>query len=109
MNDGQLEKNPARNLGRIMGRAQNAAAKKTAEREAWTHGEAATLVAIAREREPRFAPFLRLLFATELRRGEALGLQWTDINFDDGSISVRRSITSQGLSTPTSGKHAGWS
>ena len=28
-----------------------------------------------------------------LRRGELLGLQWKDIDFDAGTISVNRSIT----------------
>jgi len=51
-------------------------------------------------------PHLRIggaLFATGMRRGEALGLQWSDIDFDRGRISIRRSITSVGPSTPKSG------
>ncbi len=102
--DGRLDKNPARNLGRMMRGVQNAAAKQTALREAWTHAEAATLIDLARAHEARFAPFLELLFATGLRRGEALGLQWSDISFDERTLTVSRSITSQGVSTPKSGR-----
>jgi len=55
-------------------------------------------------RAPRFAPLLHLLFATGMRRGEALGLQWADVDFDAGTISVRRAITTAGLSTPKGGR-----
>jgi integrase len=99
-----LVKNPASHLGRIMRSVQNAAAKETIAREAWSRSEAANLIEVARAREPRFAFFVELLFATGMRRGEALGLQWTDIDFDRQRITIRRSITSQGMSTPKSGK-----
>ena len=45
-----------------------------------------------------------MLLATGLRRGEALGLQWSDVDFDGGRVMVRRAVTSQGLTTPKSGK-----
>jgi len=102
--DERLARNPTANLGRIMRKVRSASAKETAVREAWNRSEARKLVEIAWEHEPRFAPFLELLFATGLRRGEALGLQWADIDFDARTLTVRRSITSQGLSTPKSGK-----
>ncbi len=102
--DERLTKNPAKNLGKIMRNVQNAAAKETMVREAWTHEEASKLIGIAWEHEPRFAPFLELLFATGMRRGEAMGLKWADIDFESRKISIRRSITNQGLSTPKSGK-----
>jgi len=100
----RLTKNPAAHLGRIMRSVQNASAKETMIRQAWSHEEAATLLETCREHEPKFAPLLELLFATGLRRGEALGLQWADIDFDSQKMTIRRSITSQGLSTPKSGK-----
>jgi len=102
--DEKLIKNPASNLGRIMRSVQNASAKETVVREAWSHKEAARLIAIAREHESGFAPLLELLFATGLRRGEAIGLQWADVDFESRKITVRRSITSQGLSTTKSGR-----
>lgn len=42
---------------------------------------------------------LNLLITTGIRRGELMGLQWGDIDFVDGIISVNRSVTC----TPTSG------
>lgn len=31
--------------------------------------------------------------ASGIRRGEAVGLQWEDINFDAGSLSIKRSVS----------------
>ena len=39
-----------------------------------------------------------------MRRGEALGLQWADVDFDRRVLTVRRSITASGLTTPKSGR-----
>jgi len=39
-----------------------------------------------------------------MRRGEALGLLWSDVNFNDCRVAIRRAITSQGLTTPKSGR-----
>jgi integrase len=47
---------------------------------------------------------LALLFATGMRKGEALGLKWQDVDFDRRIISIRRSVTSAGVSTPKSGR-----
>ena len=44
------------------------------------------------------------LFSTGMRRGEALGLKWTDIDFDRRRLSVRRSWSKGHLSVPKSGK-----
>ena len=40
----------------------------------------------------RYEPLWRLLFATGLRRGEALGLQWGDIDFEDRRLRVQRCL-----------------
>ncbi|MBQ8407531.1 MAG: tyrosine-type recombinase/integrase, partial [Clostridia bacterium] len=29
---------------------------------------------------------------TGLRRGEICGIKWSDINFDDGTLCIRRSV-----------------
>jgi integrase len=75
---------------------------ETEEVEHWTRGEARALIRLARELEPRFAPLLALLFATGLRRGEALCLHWSDVDLDSRVLAVRRAITS--VTTPKSGK-----
>ncbi len=104
MADQRLSRNPVANMGMIIRQVRNASATETIEREAWNREEARTLIAIARKFEPGFAPFLELLFATGLRKGEALGLKWADIDFDRRVITVRRSSTSAGVSTPKSGR-----
>lgn len=39
---------------------------------------------------------LRVIMATGLRRGEAVALRWCDIDFNNGTVSVRQSITKDG-------------
>lgn len=55
---------------------------------------------------PRDATLLPLLTYTWMRRGEALELQWGDLDFDAGLISVERNVTFKGnqpiIGTPKS-------
>lgn len=66
-----------------------------------------TIDALTKEEAYRFfialqdGPFdlqctLQLLITTGLRRGECIGLQWQDIDFDQGTLSVRRSVIYNG-------------
>jgi len=100
----KITKNPARGIGELLRRVGRSIASETEEVEHWTRGEVEKLIALARKHEPRFAPFLVLLFATGCRRGEGLGLQWGDVDFDSRVLTVRRAITKEGLTTPKSGK-----
>jgi len=46
----------------------------------------------------------RFLVSTGARRGEALGLRWEDVDFEQGRITIRRALT-KGISvTPKSGR-----
>ena len=38
-------------------------------------------------------PAWLMLAMTGMRRGEALALQWKNVNFDAGTVAVRRSVT----------------
>lgn len=38
--------------------------------------------------------YLNLLFKTGMRNGEARGLQWEDINFNEGTVFIRKSVYS---------------
>jgi hypothetical protein len=40
-----------------------------------------------------FRCVLQVLITTGLRRGECLGLQWSDIDFQNGTLTVNRSVT----------------
>jgi integrase len=59
-----------------------------------------TLIHEAERVNPPFSRFLRLMAATGLRRGEACALRWTDVDFDEATLVVRRAlITAKGKST----------
>ncbi len=49
-------------------------------------------VFLERSNRDRLAPLWRLLATTGLRRGEALGLRWTDVDFKNARISVQQSL-----------------
>ena len=99
-----LVRNPAKNIGTLIRKVANAQARETKQVESWTRQEVETLLAVAWEHEPNFAPFLATLFSTGMRRGEAMGLQWADVNFEDGFLTLRRSVGTEGESTPKNGR-----
>ena len=43
-------------------------------------------------KDSRYAPLLRLLAATGLRRGEALALRWSDVDLTNGLLRVRGTL-----------------
>ena len=102
--DGVVNRNPASRSGELIRRVGGASASQIEEVEHWTRREVEILIATACKHEPGFAPLLVLLFSTGVRRGEALGLQWSDVDFDRSLITIRRSITDTGITTPKSGK-----
>ena len=40
-----------------------------------------------------FRCMLQILITTGVRRGECLGLQWRDIDYDNKTIHIKRSVT----------------
>ncbi len=102
--EGRVVRNPATRLGELMRRVDRRNATEVKQVQAWTREEVETLLAVAREREPRFAPLLLFLVSTGARRGEGLGLKWADVDFDQGRVSIRRAITAGQITTPKSGK-----
>jgi len=57
----------------------------------WTVAEARQFL---EQVEPdRLAPLYELILATGMRRGEAVGLRWEDVDFDDGALLVIQQIT----------------
>jgi len=57
----------------------------------WTAGEVRTFLGAVEG--DRLAPAYRLLASTGMRRGEALGLHWSNVDLDASRIVVNRSLT----------------
>ena len=47
---------------------------------------------LAQAQDDHFAPIWHVALATGMRRGELLGLQWKDVDFDAGTLSVSGSV-----------------
>ena len=56
----------------------------------WSASEARRFLAAAKD-DPLYAAFVVLIFYG-LRRGEAIGLRWEDIDFDAGTIRIRQQV-----------------
>ena len=52
---------------------------------------------------PRLAPLFLLMARTGLRLGEALALQWTDLDFQGRTLRVARNLSGGQVGTPKSG------
>ena len=85
-----IPKNPAANI-RISTRSTGS------EMKVWTDEEVNRFLQAAKG--SKFYPTFYLAITTGMRMGELLGLKWTDIDFDRGTISIRRTLqrTSAGL------------
>lgn len=74
-------------------KAPRGQAKSKAGRALEPHEIAALLSALdqhKQHKDPRTALALRLMLACGLRRGEALGLQWQDLDLEAGTLTVTR-------------------
>jgi integrase len=98
-----IPRNPAIGVGRIVARIARSAGLETKQVQAWTRHEVETLLALSERHERPFAPMLRLLFSTGVRRSEALALKWQDIDFARGLVQIRRAATKGVVGTPRKG------
>jgi len=77
-----------------------------AETRFLSHDEIAKLLSVAQK--TALWPLIVLALATGARRGELAGLKWIDVNFDRGTLAIRRALveTKAGVSekTPKNGK-----
>jgi integrase len=101
---GTIDRNPAERIGELMRRVERRAATEVQTIDAWTPEEIQNLLSAAAEHEPRFYPALLTLMSTGMRRGELLGLKWTDVDFNQSRIAVRRALVRGQLTTPKNGK-----
>lgn len=88
---GVLDRNVFANVGRVLRGVARRQAREVARVDAWTAREVATLLAIAGRQAPWLHGLLVFLTATGVRRGEALGLRWQDVDLARGVVLVRRS------------------
>lgn len=72
---------------------------KSPEMEAWQTEELAQFIETSSS--DRFAALWQLAATTGMRRGELLGLQWQDINFEVKTINIRRARVRAGNATIT--------
>lgn len=63
------------------------------------------LVEAARRVDPRIDAAIRLAGDAGLRCGEVIGLEWPDVDFTRGQITVRRSEWKGHVTTPKNGRH----
>ena len=103
---GEIDRNPCRNLGRLLAKVKRQQASEVEHVNAWSREEVATLLEVAREHEPAFHPLLAFLLHTGARKGEALGLRWEDVDLDLGAgrVLIRRALVRGRLGTPKSGR-----
>ena len=66
----------------------------SAERAIWTATQAIMFLEAAES--DRLAPFFETIIGTGLRRGEAMGLRWADVDIDRAALRVRQSISEVG-------------
>jgi len=102
--NGEVQRNVAARVGEIMRRVDRRYMKAAVSVDSWTPNEVARLLGIAEKHEPRIHPILATLFYTGMRVGEALGVQWQDVDFDRGRLHVRRAWVRAAWTTPKSGK-----
>jgi integrase len=62
-----------------------------AEMSTWSADEVRCLLDFVAD--DRLAPVFRLIITTGMRRGEALGLRWSDVDLAKGRLSINRSLT----------------
>ena len=77
-------------VAEIFERAEDSRAEEIRSIDSWTHDDAAKLLEIVRANEPRWYPLVLTLLHTGCRRGEALGMQWPDVDFRRKRITIRR-------------------
>ncbi|MCS7261104.1 MAG: site-specific integrase, partial [Anaerolineae bacterium] len=76
---------------------------KPAKRHIWTPGQvAAFLAAVEAGQGGRYSDLFCFLLASGCRLGEALGLRWTDVDWQAGTVKIERQITEVG-SRPVEG------
>jgi integrase len=88
VDDGLIPSSPAARWGRVIRQDQ----REVEQIEVFTTSELQRLLATVERNDPDYYPFLLCLARTGLRLGEAMALQWADVDFASRVILVRRSL-----------------
>jgi integrase len=100
VDDGLISSNPALRWGRVVRSEQT----QVEEIELFTPEELTRLLEVI-ERDYHYAyPFILCLARTGLRLGEAMALQWADVDFAQRVLLVRRSVRRGVTAVPKNGK-----
>ncbi len=102
LDDGVILTNPADKLGRQL-RLVRPAKSRAEEIKAMTREQLATFLAKAAAIDRRHYPLFLLLARTGMRLGEALAIQWGDIDFASREIRVMRALSAGRIETPKAG------
>jgi integrase len=101
--DGVRLSNPAARLGKVLNLVRS---KETPQQEikAFDKPQLSRFLAAAREKLNHYYALVFIMSRTGLRIGEALVLQWADLDFEAKEIRVERAISNTGvIDTPKSG------
>ncbi len=99
LDDGLVTDNPATRIHKYLPKQQ-----QKAEVEAFTRDDLAHLLVTIQSCCPHLYPFFLTLARTGMRVGEAIGLQWLDIDWQNHLIHIQRTIYNGRVTTPKSGK-----
>lgn len=99
VDDETLMVNPAHRLGKVIRSKSLRLAVDPLNRD-----ELAVLLAAFKEHFPYHYPMALTLARTGMRLGEAIGLQWGDIDFHGRFINIQRAISRSEVGTPKNGK-----
>ena len=104
VDDGVIVANPADRLGRAL-RLLPSKTTRQEEVKAFTRAQLACLLAVAATVERRFYALFLTMARTGMRLGEALGLQWPDLDFAAREALIARALADDGqrVDTPKSG------
>ena len=101
VDDEVITQNPAHRLGKIFGKKE---VEKISMIDPLNREELALFLETINKHYPLYYPFALTLARTGMRLGEAIGLQWGDIDFNSRFIHVQRSLSKGKISTPKNGK-----
>jgi integrase len=102
VDDGVILANPAIRLGKVLHLVRSKAARQE-NIKAFDRDQLARFLAAALRMMPRLYPLFLTMARTGLRIGEALVLQWDDLDLEGREIRVERAVNNSGvISTPKS-------